>query len=119
MDKNTLLVIIVLILFSSKLWNIIWDMGKGLLYILILIQVLKYLNIPLGNSIKNLTNNIIDYNPEKIKQVVSSFSKDLLNSKPTNETTFSNKKFDVSFEDGANDNRNFFGRTNTNRNLSG
>jgi hypothetical protein len=92
-------------------------MGKGLLYILILIQVLKYLNIPLGNSIKDLTNNIINYNPKKIKEAVSSFSKELnTNSK---ETTFSNKKFDVSFDDGINDNRNFFGRTNTNRNLSG
>jgi hypothetical protein len=117
MDKNTLLVIIVLILFSSKLWNIFWDMGKGLLYILILIQVLKFLNIPLGNSIKDLTNNIINYNPKKIKEVVSSFSKELLNVKSTNETT-SNKKFDVNFDNGMNDNRNFLARTNTNRRLN-
>jgi hypothetical protein len=118
MNKNTLLLIIVLILFSNKLWNIIWDMGKGLLYILILIQGLKYLNIPLGNTIKDLTNNIINYNPDKIKQVASSFSKELLNSKSMPETIFSNKKFDVSFDDGINDNRNFFGRTNTNRKLN-
>ena len=106
-----MLVIIIVILFSNKLW----DIGKGLLYILILIQVLKYINIPLGNSIKDLTNNIINYNPEKIKQAASSLSKNILT---TNETTTSNKKFDVSFDDGINDNRNFLGRANTNRNLS-
>ena len=106
-----MLVIIIIILFSSKLW----DIGKGLLYILILLQVLKYINIPLGNSIKNLTNNIINYNPKKIKQDVSSISKNISNE---NETTTSNKKFDVSFDDGINDNRNFLGRANTNRNLS-
>jgi hypothetical protein len=111
MDKNTMLVIILLILFSSKLW----DIGKGLLYILILIQVLKYVNIPLGNSIKKLTNNIINYNPDKIKQDVSSISNNIFN--PI-ETTVSNKSFDVSFDDGINDNRNFLGRANTNRNLS-
>lgn len=111
MNINTLLVIIVVILFSSKLW----DIGKGLLYILILLQVLKYINIPLGNSIKNLTNNIINYNPEKIKRAVSVLSKNISNE---NETTTSNKKFDVSFDDGINDNRNFLGRANTNRNLS-
>lgn len=114
MNINTLLVIIMVILFSSKLW----DIGKGLLYILILIQVLKYINIPIGNSIKDLTNNIINYNPEKIKQAASSLSKNILNKDPTNETTFSNKKFDVSFDNGINDNRNFLGRANTNRNLS-
>jgi predicted Co/Zn/Cd cation transporter (cation efflux family) len=111
MNINTMLVIIIIILFSSKLW----DIGKGLLYILILLQVLKYINIPLGNSIKNLTNNIINYNPKKIKQDVSSISKNISNE---NETTTSNKKFDVSFDDGINDNRNFLGRANTNRNLS-
>jgi hypothetical protein len=111
MDKNTMLVIILLILFSSKLW----DIGKGLLYILILIQVLKYVNIPLGNSIKKLTNNIINYNPDKIKQDVSSISKNILT---TTDKTVSNKSFDVSFDDGINDNRNFLGRANTNRTLS-
>jgi hypothetical protein len=110
MDKNTMLVIILLILFSSKLW----DIGKGLLYILILIQVLKYVNIPLGNSVKKLTNNIINYNPDKIKQDVSSISKNILT---TTDKTVSNKSFDVSFDDGINDNRNFLGRANTNRNL--
>jgi hypothetical protein len=113
MDKNTMLVIILVILFSSKLW----DIGKGLLYILILIQVLKYINIPLGNSVKKLTNNIIDYNPKKIKQDISSISKNILTRNPTNETTDSNKNFNVSFDDGINDNRNFLGRANTNRNL--
>lgn len=111
MNINTILVIIIIILFSSKLW----DIGKGLLYILILIQVLKYINIPLGNSIKNLTNNIINYNPEKIKRAASVLSKNISSE---NETTTSNKKFDVSFDDGINDNRNFLGRANTNRNLS-
>lgn len=70
--------------------------------------------MPIGNSVKSLTNNIINYNPDKIKEDATILSDQLYNKiKPLNDPTFSNKNFDVT----PNDNRNMLGNPNNNRSL--
>ena len=40
-DQRTIIAIIVLILISSQLWTIAWDIGKAALYIVILLLILS------------------------------------------------------------------------------
>jgi hypothetical protein len=114
MNKNTLLILIVIFIFSSEL-HIVGDIVRGLLYILILIQLLNYFNSPIAKSITTVVTNVINYDNRKIqKSALSLFNNVMTHS---NDTITSNKKFDVSFDDKTNDNRNLLGRSSNNRNL--
>ena len=114
MNKNTLLILIVIFIFSSEL-HIVGDIVRGLLYILILIQLLNYFNSPIAKSIKTVVTNVINYDNHKIQKTAVSLFNNVI--QQTKETIVSNKKFDVSFDDKFNDNRNFLGLSSNNRNL--
>lgn len=117
MNKNILLILLVIFIFSSNLY-IISDIVKGLLYILILIQLLNYFNNhSIAKSIKTIVTDVINYdvnNHSKSQNIALPLFNMI---KHSNDITFSNKKFDVSFDDNINDNRNFLGRFSNNRNL--
>lgn len=71
MEKKLLLFFIMLFLFSSKIWNILYDIGKGFLYFFILIYILDYLEISIASDIKKLILSIINYDTTEIKSYVS------------------------------------------------
>jgi hypothetical protein len=78
MDYKTLLTIFILILISSQLWNIIWDIGKGALYVVILLLALTYLDPSSGDKIKEFINKIINLDFSFVTTILSSVSKFIL-----------------------------------------
>jgi hypothetical protein len=66
MEKSTIVIIFLLFfLFSSRMWEITWDIGKALLYIIIGIFILNFLDKELSNNIKLIIidlMNIDSYN---------------------------------------------------------
>lgn len=56
--KGTILIIFILIMFSSKLWTISFDIIKSLLYLVIAIYLITYLNPPIG---KNIQESLQDF----------------------------------------------------------
>lgn len=83
-DKMTILLILILFTFYDKLSYIIWDIGKSLIYIVIFLFGLSYLNKPFADNIKNIIYDIINIGSNNfIKDTVSSLAtniKDLIKS---------------------------------------
>ena len=96
--KGTILIFIILFMFSSKLFNIVWDIGKSLLYIFLIIYCLNILNPNIAKKIKEILNDIINTgdNNNIIKKVLSMISSFLLNlfnkDKSNDENEINNKK---------------------------
>jgi len=62
-DKSSILIMVLLFMFSSKLWDIAWDIGKSLLYIIIIIYLLGFINQDLADNIKNIIHDFTNVNP--------------------------------------------------------
>jgi len=62
LDKSSLLIIVLLFMFSSKLWDIAWDIGKSLLYIIIIIYLISFVNPDLADNIKNIIHDFTNVN---------------------------------------------------------
>jgi hypothetical protein len=60
LDKSSLLIIVLLFMFSSKLWDIAWDIGKSLLYIIAIIYTINFINPALSISLKNIIYELIN-----------------------------------------------------------
>ena len=109
MEKYTLIIIFLLFfLFSTKSWEVAWDIGKALLYIMIGIFLLSILDKDLSRQVKLIIIDLIniDNMNEKYKydsvimNYVSKISKFIMNyiypqnkkikSKETNDYTISN-----------------------------
>jgi hypothetical protein len=75
MDQKTLLVIFILILISSQLWNILWDMGKSALYLVIFLLVLTYIDPTSADTIKKYGQRLLGLDPKLITDFLSSSSK--------------------------------------------
>lgn len=74
MDQKTLFVIFILILISSQLWNIFWDMGKSALYLVILLLVLTYINPDTANTIKGYGQRLLGLDSKLITDFLSTIS---------------------------------------------
>jgi hypothetical protein len=79
MNQNTLITIVVLILVSSQLWNIIWDVGKAAVYIIILLLVLSYINPEMATNIKEYIKRMINLDTSLVTNSLSSISGFILN----------------------------------------
>ncbi len=62
LDKSSLLIIVLLFMFSSKLWDIAWDIGKSLLYIIIIMYLISFVNQDLADNIKNIIHDFTNVN---------------------------------------------------------
>ena len=63
LDKSTLIIIILLCMFSSKLWDIAWDIGKSLLYIIIILYLINFVNTDLANNIRSIIYDFTNIDP--------------------------------------------------------
>ena len=87
MEQNTLIIIVILILLSSQLWNILWDIGKGLLYIIFLILILNYINPVMAENIKDFVKRIFNFDMTIFKDffyklsdfILKTFGKNIIN----------------------------------------
>ncbi len=62
LDKSSLLIIVLLFMFSSKLWDIAWDIGKSLLYIIIILYLISFVNQDLADNIKSIIHDFTNVN---------------------------------------------------------
>lgn len=75
MDQNTLFTIVILFLLSKHLWNIFWDIGKSLFYIVCIVIGLNVINPELSLQLQNYIEKIITLDTS----ILSSSSKFILN----------------------------------------
>ena len=59
MDQNTLITIVIFFLLSNQLWNIFWDIGKALFYIVCVLIGLKVIKPELSIQVQNYIERII------------------------------------------------------------
>ena len=80
-SKSTILIILILFMFSTKLFDIVWDIGKGLLFIIVITYCLNFLNPNIASNIKEIINNLINFdtNNNIFKNILSKISSNLLN----------------------------------------
>ncbi len=80
-DKSTILIVAVLFMFSSKLLDIVWDIGKALIYIIVIVYCLNYINPDIANKIKEIINDFINFdtNGNIFKDIISRMSSTMLN----------------------------------------
>jgi hypothetical protein len=79
MDQKSLLIILFLILISSYLWNIIWDIGKASLYIVVILLVLTYISPDTADIIKDYGKRLLNLDTKVISELLSTISKFVFN----------------------------------------
>lgn len=81
LTKGTILIVLILFMFSSKILNIAWDIGKSLIYLILIIYGINYLNPNLAKKIKEIIIDFIniDSNGYFIKDILSKLSTNILN----------------------------------------
>ena len=88
MEKNALITIFVFFLLSNQLYNIVWEIGKSLFYIVLIIVGLSYINPSLSETLKKYLVNFINLDKTFVKTMLGTFNnqaKNILNNiKPTN-----------------------------------
>lgn len=71
-SKGTILIVIILFMFSSKIYNFTWNIVKSLIYLIIIIYCLNILNPNIAEKIKEILNDIISTsNNNIIKNIIS------------------------------------------------
>jgi len=75
MDKNSLLLIFVLFLFSSQLWNISWNIGLSLFYMIITLSVLNLTSPDSAISLRTIIIKLINLDSGLLKSFFKNTSK--------------------------------------------
>ena len=90
-DKMTILLILILFTFYDKLSSILWNIGKSLIYIILFLYGLSYLNKPFADKIKKILGEFINISSNSfIKDTASTVSKGIGNLIKTSITSKSN-----------------------------
>ena len=75
MDKNSLLLIFVLFLFSSQLWNISWNIGLSLFYIITTLSVLNLASPDSAISLKTMFIKLVNLDSGLLQSFLKNVSK--------------------------------------------
>lgn len=80
-DKSTMLIIFILIMFSSKLWVISFDIIKSLLYLSVIIYGINYLNPNISKNLKEIIINLFNFQSDDniIKVALSKIASFIMN----------------------------------------
>lgn len=79
-DKSVILLILIAFTFSDSLWEIIWNIGKSLIYLIIFIFAINMINSSFANDIKNIINDLLNIGSNNfIKDTVSTISESTMN----------------------------------------
>jgi hypothetical protein len=69
MEKKTVVIIFLLFfLFSSRMWEITWDIGKALLYIMLGLFILNFLDRELSGQVKQIIMELINIDSYNINK---------------------------------------------------
>jgi hypothetical protein len=75
MDKNSLLLVFVLFLFSSQLWNISWNIGLSLFYMITTLSVLNLTSPDSEVSLRSMLIKLINLDSGLLKSFLKNSSK--------------------------------------------
>ena len=83
LNYNTIIIIILIFIFSSKIWNSIWEIGKSLVYAIIIIYLLHFMNPNIMQKIKKMVINYLtpdsDITNGIFKTIFSKLASNILN----------------------------------------
>ena len=82
MDKNSIITIFVFFLLSNQLYNIVWEIGKSIFYIVLIIFGLNYINPTLFNNLKKYLVNFINLDKTFVKSMlgnINNHAKNIIN----------------------------------------
>jgi hypothetical protein len=80
LDKTVILLILVAFTFSDSLWDIIWNIGKSLIYLIIFIFAINMVNTSFASDIKNMINDLLNIGSNNfIKDTASTISESTMN----------------------------------------
>jgi hypothetical protein len=79
LNYNTIIIIILLFIFSSKIWNSIWEIGKSLVYAIIFLYLLNLVNPDIVQKIKKLFINYLTTNYDTPNGILKNFLSKLAN----------------------------------------
>jgi hypothetical protein len=74
--KGTILIVILLFMFSSKLLDITWDIVKGFIYLIVIIYIISFLNPLLAGKIKEIVLDLLSV--DNVKDVMSKVASKIL-----------------------------------------
>lgn len=74
MDKKSLITVFVFFLLSNQLYNIAWEIGKSVFYIILIIFGLNYLNPELSDTFKNYLTNFINLDKTFVKTILGTIN---------------------------------------------
>jgi hypothetical protein len=97
LSKGTLLIILILFMFSSKISDITINIVKYFFYLILIINVVNYLNPSIAKQIKEIIIGLIniDSNGYFIKENLSKLSTGILNNIEDKPNIYVKTKFDV------------------------
>lgn len=74
--ESIILLIFILIMFSSKLWNITFDIIKSFIYVILIIYFISLFDKSIAESIKKFINNFYNIESENnfLRIILSKFS---------------------------------------------
>ena len=73
-NKTKLIIIILLFMFLSKIWNVVWHIGKIIVYIIIILFLINFINVDLFNNFTNISK-YSDFLFELINKIISIIKK--------------------------------------------
>jgi hypothetical protein len=73
-NKTKLIIIILLFMFLSKLWNVVWHISKTIVYIIIILYLINFINTNLFNNFTNICK-YSDFLFELINKIISIINK--------------------------------------------
>jgi len=107
-SKGTILIILILFMFSSKLYNFFWDIGKSGIYVFLIIYFINYLNPNISKKIKEIFFDLINFgNNNIIKNILSKISSIIMN-------LFKKDTLNYNIETKKKKKKNFFLKKNIN-----
>ena len=108
-DKTVILLALILFTFSNSLWDIIWNIGKSLIYLIIFIFCINLVNSSLATSIKSMINDLLNIGSNNfLKDTTSSIAQSTMK---LIKSSVTNNKVEYT---SASNNRSLMGTNNTN-----
>lgn len=80
LTKGTLLIILILFMFSSKLLDFTWEIAKSLVYLIFIIWGITYLNPAIGKKLREIINDFIniDFTSGVVQDIISNISSSVM-----------------------------------------
>jgi hypothetical protein len=109
LDKTSILLILVCFMFSNQLSGIVWTAGKGLVYIVIFIYCIGFINESFALQIKKMITDIINIGSNNfIKDTLSTVAEGAKNTIKSIPNIYSSNETNI-YKTNQTTNKNLYG----------